>query len=75
MMRELILRQGNKKSRVPEEEIEVWGSQGGEKDFVSTFFHLGHTFFSLSPKLMITQQNNSSCLRVCFSLNFLLTII
>ena len=45
-----------------EEEIGVWKSQGGRKDkglfFSSTFLSLSHIkhFFSLSPKLMITQQ-------------------
>ena len=70
-MRESIARYVDKKSGVPEEERKVWGSQeghrvwssqGGKKDRL--FF-----FFSLGPELKISQQNNSSCSRICFSLN------
>ena len=42
----------------------VWGSQEGEKDklFFSIYLYLNHIkiFFSLSPELMITLQNNLS---------------
>ena len=60
-MRESIPRQVDKKSRVPEEEKGIWGSQGGGKNknfFFSTFLSLSHIkpLFSLSLKLMITQR-------------------
>ena len=61
-VRESIPRQGDKKSRVPEERKGVWGSQGGDRgvefsrrrkgqtSFFSTFFSLNHIkLFSLSP--------------------------
>ena len=35
----------------------------------------GKPHLSLSPELMITKQNNSSCSRVCFSLSSVLMII
>ena len=45
------------------------GTLKGEKrtNFFSTFLCLSHVF-SLSPELMITQQNNSLCSGICFSL-------
>ena len=40
-MRESIPRQVDKKSRVPEEEKGIWGSQGGkDKLFLATFLSL-----------------------------------
>ena len=58
-MRESIPRWVDKKSRVPEERKGFWGSQGGEKD--------KHFFFSTLP--CISQYNNVSCWRICFSFN------
>ena len=69
-MRESFPKQVDKKSRVPEEEKGVWGSQGGDRGLefsrrrkeqifcFSTFLNLSHIkrLFSLSLKLMITQQ-------------------
>ena len=62
-MRESIPRHVDKKSRVPEEERQVWNSQGGGKDkclffFFSTFLNLIHIkqFLSLSQELIITQE-------------------
>ena len=59
--KESIPSQVDKKSGFPEEETGVWNSGGGGKDkrlfFFSTFLNLSHiNLFSLSPKLMITQQ-------------------
>ena len=48
MVRESIPRQVVEKSRVPEEEREVWGSQGGGKDKGIIFFPSLSTFLSLS---------------------------
>ena len=45
-LRELILRQVDKESGVPEKEKRVWGSQGEEKDkLFSTFLSLSHIIF------------------------------
>ena len=60
MLRESIPRQVDKKSRVPEEERGVWGSQRGDRGLefsrrrkgqMSFFF-----FFSFKLETMITQQ-------------------
>ena len=60
LLTESISRQVDKKSRFPEEEKGVWGSQGGGKDKLFFLYipFLSHIkwFFSLSLKLMITQQ-------------------
>ena len=43
---ESISRQVDKKSRVPEEEKEVWGSQGGDRSLEFSRRKKGQTFFS-----------------------------
>ena len=48
MVRESISRQVDEKSGVPEEEREIWGSQGGGKD--------KHLFYFLSLSLYIPQS-------------------
>ena len=55
-----------KGSWAPEEETGIWSSQGREMD---------NFCFSLSLELMIVKQNNSSCSRICFSLNSVPMII
>ena len=67
-VRESIPRQVDKKSRLTEEEIGVWNSQGGGKDkclffffffffFLSTVLHFSHLKgFSLNQELMIIKQ-------------------
>ena len=60
-MRESIPRQVDKKSRVPEEEIGVWNSQGGKDNHFFFFFFLFSTFLSLSH---ITQPSLNSVLRI-----------
>ena len=58
MMVKSILRQVDKKSGVPEEEGGVWGSQGGDRGLELSRRRKRQRFFSLSPELMIAQQNN-----------------
>ena len=56
----------------------VLKEEKGEKDklfFLHPFVLVRKDTFSLSPELMIRQQNNSSCSRVCFSLSSVLMII
>ena len=68
-MRESIPRQVDKKSGIPKEEKGVWSPQGGERGLGFSRRRKGQTFFSLSPELMIAQQNNSSYSRIYFPLN------
>ena len=70
-----FLRQVDKNSGVPEEEGGVWGSQGGDRGLEFSRRRKGQTFCSLSPELMIAQQNNSSCSRICSALNSVPMII
>ena len=50
---ESIPRQVDKKSRVPEEEKEVWGSQGGDRSLEFSRRKKGQTFLSFSTFLRI----------------------
>ena len=70
MVRESISRQVDEKSGVPEEEREIWGSQGGGKDkrlfyflslSLSTFLSLSHIkdFFFFKPGMDDYTTNNS----------------
>ena len=46
MLRESIHKQVDKKSVIPEEEIEVWGSRSGDKGLEFSRKRKGQTFFS-----------------------------
>ena len=49
LVRESIPRQVDKKPRVPEEEKEVWGSQGGDRGLEFSRKRKGQTFFFYVP--------------------------
>jgi len=53
-MRELIPRQVGKKSRVPEEERQVWGSQGRERVLDFSRRRKGQTSFALHSLVLVT---------------------
>ena len=54
ILRQLIPRQVDKKSRVPEEEKGVWGSQGGHRVLEFSRRRTGQTFFFPSTSLSLS---------------------